>query len=238
MHKKYFWKSSILFFVTIAILILLTITVSAFTVTDGKDDVMDGELNKLVSRPDIDIRTVTCEISGGTVTLTMTVEGNIVDSEYIIYTIKPNGNISDYFSGTVAQYQNGISYVMKDMAAIPSDFSISQGNTIIFSFTWSDSTEISKVMGSAMEHSSDYKNTWIDYAPNDYLPVNDVEDEEPDDETDESGDEETGDDLIVDNEDETVTEGDGSNGGTPGFELILIILSILVVLYLKRKNKL
>jgi hypothetical protein len=216
----------------------LTITVSAFTVTDGKDDVMDGKLNKFVSRPDIDIRTVTCEISGDTVTLTMTVEGNIVDSEYIIYTIKPNGNISDFFSGTVAQYQNGISYVMKDMAAIPSDFLISEGNTIIFSFTWSDSTEISNVMGSAMEHSSDYKNNWIDYAPDDYLSVNDVEDQEPDDETDESGDEKTGDDIIIDNKDETITEGNGSDGGIPGFELILIMLSILVVLFLKRKNKL
>ena len=195
MQKNYFWKISILLFVGIAILLLSTITVTAITITDGKDDVMNANLEKFVSRPDIDIRTVTCEKTGDTVTLTMTVEGNIVDSEYITYAIKPNGDFSNYFSGYLAQYHNGNGFVMKDSALISTDFSISQVNTIMFSFTWSDNTEITSVIGYGMEQSDAYNITWMDYAPDENLWDNNVDDE-PDDETDEPDDEETGDDNI------------------------------------------
>lgn len=216
MKKNLFWKSSILLLVGVAALLLSTITVSAITLTDGEDDVIDGATDTFVSRPNIDVTTVTCELSGNTVTLTMTVKGSIIDSEYIKYTIWTD---SDLISSYGAQYWNGDGYVLKDSDFIDSEFSISQGNTIIFTFTKSDTVEITEVVGSAKEDSEDYSNHWIDNAFGDY-PGDDDDDEIPPD----------GDDT------ESNSNGDDDEG-TPGFEVIAVIAAIIVALIILKKRK-
>ena len=69
------WKGSILLFVGLAILVMSAVTVSAVTVTDDIGDVVDGLEETFVNRPNIDITTLSYEINGDMVTLTMTVLG-------------------------------------------------------------------------------------------------------------------------------------------------------------------
>jgi len=241
--EKLIWKGSILFFASVAALLLSTITVSAITVTDNLDDVFDGRLNTFGSRPNIDITTVTYELSGDTVTLTITVEGNIVDSEHIKYTIWTNSTL---ISGYAAQYINGTGYVLKDGTIVDSEVSVSQGNTIIFTFTrLSDSTEVEEIVGYAMENSEDFSNTWADYAPNNFSPwYSGDDDDDTGDDEDDTGDDEDDtvdddDDVIISpNGDDTGGDGNGGNGGgITGFEAIAVIAAIAVALIILRRKK-
>ncbi len=221
------WKSSILLFVGLAILVMSAVTVSAVTETDTIDDVYDGTSETFGSRPNIDITTVTYELSGDTVTLSMTVNGNIVDSGYILYSIFTNGTS---LSGYVAQYQNGTGYVLKDTTIIDSEVLVSQGNTIIFTFTRSDLTGIGEIWGSAMENSEDYSQGWLDYAPNSFSPYYSGDDD------DDTGDDD--DDTGDDDDDDTDGDGNGGNGGgIPGFEAIAVIAAIAVALIILRRKK-
>ncbi|MCK4996265.1 MAG: hypothetical protein KAR55_05185, partial [Thermoplasmatales archaeon] len=185
-------------------------------------------------RPNIDITTVTYELSGDTVTLSMTVKGNIVTSDYILYSIWWTDG--DLLTGYVAQYRNGNGYVMKDVTILDSEFSISPGNTITFTFTRLDITEFTGVVGSAKESAEDYSNTWIDNAPDD---LNLGGDDEPGDD-EEPGDDDPNDDddEIPPNGDDTGGNGNGENGGgTPGFEAIAVITALAIALILLRRKK-
>jgi len=230
------WKSSILLFVGLGILVVSAVTVSAVTVTDPIDDVYDGTLETFGSRPNIDITTVTYELSGDTVTLTITVNGNIVDSEYILYTIFTNGTS---LSGYVAQYQNGNGYVLKDTTIIDSEVLVSHGNTIIFTFTRSDLIGIGEIWGSAMENSEDYSQGWMDYAPNSFSPYySGDDDDDTGDDDDDTGDDDDDDVIISPNGDDTGGDGNGGNGGgIPGFEAITVIAAIAVALIILRRKK-
>jgi hypothetical protein len=223
--KKYFLKNGILLFVVVNLLLLSTVTVNAVTLIDDIDDVYDVKNEIFVSRPDIDIITVKCELNGDIANLSMTVKGNIVDSEFIKYSIWTN---SDLISGYGAQYFNGMGFIFKDMNKIGSEFSILKGNTISFTFTISDTTKIIEVVGSAMEFSEENNNTWIDNVPNELFWGGGDEDDEQSD-----------DDEIPPNGDDTVTKGNGDGeGGTPGFELLVFILAVAIALIIIRKKKL
>jgi hypothetical protein len=229
------WKRNILLFTGLSILVISAVNVSAVTLTDGINDVYAGTSETFVSRPNIDIITVTYELSEDTVTFSMTVNGNIVDSEYILYTIWTNRNLT---SGYTAQYQNGNGYVMKDMAFLDSEVSISQGNTIIFTFTQPDSIKIVEFVGSAMESHEDYSQGWIDYAPDDYLWDSEDEDEPDVDDEDEdtTGDDE---DIILQNGDDIGGDGNGDKGdGAPGFEAIVVAVALAIVFIILRRKKL
>ena len=87
------WKGSILLFVVFTLLVLSAVPASAVTITDDTDDVMYGEYGDeeyggaVVSRPNIDIKSVSYTITGSEITLTMTVKGTIEDSDLIGYFI-------------------------------------------------------------------------------------------------------------------------------------------------------
>ena len=146
--------------------------------------------------------------------------------------------LSNYWNGTslsgyVAQYRNGIGYVL-DVTVVDSEVSVSQGNTIIFTFTRSGSTEIGEIVGSAMENSEDPSQGWMDYVPNDFSPWYGGDEDDDDD----TGDDDDDDVIISPNGDDTGGDGNGGNGGgIPGFEAIAVIAAIAVALIILRRKK-
>ena len=221
------WKGIIFLFIGLVALLLSTITASSLTVTDDIDDVYSSVSETFGSKPNVDITTMTYELSGDSVTLTMTVKGNIVDSGYITYTIWTNSTL---LSGYTAQYNNGTGFVLKDMGdMVDSDFLVSQGNTIIVTFTLSDSTEVETLVGYAMESSEGYVDAWADYAPSSFSPwYSEDDDDEPIDDDDEP----------IDDGDDTAGDGDGDKGGgTPGFEAVAVIVALAIIFIILRRKK-
>lgn len=219
-------KKSILLFVGLAILVMSTVTVTAVTETDDIADVYDVVREKNVSRPNIDITTLSYEINGYTVTLTMTVFRQIIDSEYITYGMTLS-NSTQLNIGYTMSYTNGVGIVLKDMTNfVDSEVSVSQGNTIIATFTLSEgeSTDFEVFWGYNMEIDEEFGERWFDYAPNSYSPYyngDDDDDVEPDENDDTSGD----------------SNGE-KGGGTPGFEAIAVIVALAIAFIILRRKKL
>ncbi len=225
----------ILLFVGFAILVMSAVTVSAVTETDAIGDVYDVVSDTIVSRPNIDITTLSYEINGDTATLTMTVNGNIMDSEYITYGMTLS-NSTRLSIGYMMSYTNGVGMVLKDMTNfMDSEVSVSQGNTIIATFTLSEGeiTDFEVFWGYNMERDEELGGRWFDYAPNPYSPYysgDDDDDVEPDEDDDE--------DIILPNGDDTSGGGNGDKGGgTPGFEAIAVIAAVAVALIILRRKK-
>ncbi|ENO12219.1 hypothetical protein MBGDC06_00737, partial [Thermoplasmatales archaeon SCGC AB-539-C06] len=142
-------------------------------------------------------------------------------------------------------YRNGTGYVGKDVTVVDSEVSVSQGNTIIFTFTRSGSTEIGEIVGYTMENSEDYIQGWADYAPNDFSTwfsgddddaVDEDESDEDDEDEDTTGDDE---DIILPNGDDTDGDGNGDKGGgTPGFEILAFIVALAIAFIILKRKKL
>ena len=222
------WKSSILLFVELTILMMTAVTVSAVTGIDDIGDVYDGFSQTVVSKPNIDITKMTYELSGNRATLTMTVNGNITASEYIEYSITLSNDI-DSSTGYTMYLTNGSGRVLRDWTSrVDSEIWFYQENTIIVTFTLSEdeSTDFNLFMGFNTGYSEDTKDLrWVDSAPNDYDTTWYGGDEDDDITADGNGDNGNG-----------QTNGGGGDNGTPGFELILVVCAIVLLLFWKRKR--
>ena len=226
-------KKSILLFVGLAILVMSTVTVTAVTETDDIGDVYDVVREKIVSRPNIDITTLSYEINGDTVTLTMTVNRHIIDSEYITYGMTLS-NSTQLNIGYTMSYTNEVGIILKDMTNfVDSEVSVSQGNTIIATFTLSEgeSTDFGVFWGYNMEIDEEVGGRWFDYAPNPYSPYysgDDDDDVEPDEN-----------DEPIDEYDDASGDSNGDKGGgTPGFEAVAVIVALVIAFIILRRKKL
>jgi hypothetical protein len=204
---------------------MYTINVSAVTGIDDIGDVYDGISKIVVSKPNIDITTMTYELKMNNVTLTMTVDGNISDSETVQYSITLSNDINSS-TGYTMYYTNGTGRVLKDWSSqVDSNIWISNENTIVVTFELSENeiSDFNLFMGFNTEYNEDTKELqWVDSAPDDYVTAwygGEVDDNITNDNN------ETNDDTI----------NEKKNGGTPGFQFLLVLLAISLYLFWKKK---
>jgi len=227
------WKISILF-LSLAILLLSSMTVSAATESDPTGDVVHATWANglwgyagVSGKSNVDITAISAEVSDGKLTLSLTVAGNIEISENFGYVVTYNTSDAMYMMayGGYGTEQGGASWGMSTTGG----FNISSGNVSIEGTNTIRSTldlvgENEKVdlWGMATEYTGNltenpYAEQWVDVAG-----------DMPDFET---GGGENG--------------GNGGNGGedgtdstgTPGFEMIAVIGTLVIALILLRRKR-
>lgn len=234
-----------------AVAFILTIggTVSAITETDDVGDVWHyQETDEGWSwgkysgdKPNLDITEVSHSFDGNEVTLTMKVSGEIENSEDITYVLYLDGDNSNY----VAYYINNEGYVGGEGEASGFynllDNPVS-GNTFSATFEIDNPDESYTVYGYTQEYIGSEEH-WGDYAPNEYAPWysedDDTDDSDNGDDTDTDDGTTNGDNNSTDKATDGTSNGEDSPGnGTPGFELMLVFLAIIVatIFIIKRRK--
>ncbi len=222
-------------------------TVAAVTETDSTGDVWhyqetDGgwSWNKYTGdKPNIDITEVTHSFDGSQVTLTLKVDGEIENSEDINYWIHLEGDNSNY----IAHYSNEQGMVGGEGAASGFYHMISDpisGDTFTATFEVDNPDDSYNVYGYVSEYTSS-EEQWGDYAPNEYADwYSEDEDTDDTDETEDDTTDEEDDGTDTDNketEEDTSNDGDTSDNGTPGFEIISLFVAVVAVLLVLTKKK-
>ena len=177
----------------------------------------------------IDITDIDYSIIGSEATLTMTLAGNIQDSETIFYYMHlVTGN--DYYN---AWYSNGNGIVQGIGANLTGYFSMItspiSGNTFTATFTVNDPSATYELRGYAQELSvlgNETTEWWGDWAPNTYFY--DYSGYVPEEEEEEEEEEQ---------EEEEKTGDDDEDNGSPGFEVIVFIAAIAIAILLLRRKK-
>ena len=200
-------------------------------------------------KPNLDITEVSQSFDGNEVTLTLKVSGEIENSEDISYWIYLEGDNSDYG----AHYSNNQGWVGGEGEASGFYNMLNDpisGDTFTATFEIPNPDESYNVYGFTVESTSS-EEQWGDYAPADYAPwysESDSDDTDDTDNTDNSDDTDDGTtngaddstDETTDGEktDDTNTGGDTPSNGTPGFELVLVFLAIVVasIFIIKRRK--
>jgi len=228
------WKSYLII-ISVLVLPLSSMPVSAETQTEPTGDVFHWWQSGGVftweydaSKPDIDIVQYSYEISGSALTLSITVNGDINDGELYTYTLSLiNDETGDTY---MVSYVGGVgtSYYLSQMGGGTGD-AVASGNTLTGTFdTTITDTSGYEFIGIAHQYTilndvaAEY---WVDST------------EEIDDGSDSEGDD---DDTTSDTEDSNNDDTNTSTSqpsGTPGFEAILLIVSLFFIVFLiKRKN--
>lgn len=224
----------------VLVLLLSSITVSAETETDPTGDVYHAKMIDSVwsyqlsvdSKPYIDITELTYTISGGQLTLSMKVSGNIQSSENIAYMAWFNTSDATYQMYLINDQKlvMGMNTENGSMPVMNSDITIS-GDTITCSIelVGTDDTSL-EFWGSAMEYTEiGIKNSewWGDFTPGTYAPF-----WGQDGDGDGDGDTNGGGDVNGDG------SGSGTDGdGTPGFEAIAVITALAIAIIILRRRK-
>jgi len=211
-----------------AVVLFTTMTATAESIQDDVDDVLHwrhtgslwGWQAGIADKQDIDITGISHSISNNQVVLTLTVDGTIQSSETIAYWLYFNTTDSMYWMS----WSNGEGAGMATMLAGGSgSFDMdpeitASGNTLTGVFdmigntttqdAWAQAYEVTEV-GNQFQ-----AEWWGDWAPNSKF---------------------TGE---VDSGEDTTPDGGGSNTGTPGFELVLVISALVIaILYTQRKKR-
>ncbi len=237
-------------------LILLSVSIPAETATDDTEDVWVHQLGSSGmsyreysgSRDNVDITSVSYELSDSTVTASLTVAGEIVNDmyhTYIIYLENPSGQYYATYSAGSGMWIGNDKYG-GEMGQLTDPVS---GDTFTAIFEINHPEDSFNLYGSASE-SVDATEAYYDFAPNMFAPYYEgsTDDDEPVDDPD-PGDSTDADDTEnandSDNTDQTDTTDlntddttDDGGGGIPGFETIALIAAIgIALILLKRKNK-
>jgi hypothetical protein len=189
-------------------------------------------------KPNIDITEISYEVNEDKLTLMLEVNGIVENSVNISYYIY-------YITGTASYlmfYHNGDGYVTKSTAAgqslLTQEINISK-NSIHAIFNISGNSTNIVFWGTATEYTeygNESKDWWGDWVPNSYFHVKTKSNQN------ESGDD-YGSNGTVDNSNkinETETDNGFTDvpGGTPGFEIIaLLVAAVLSFIFLKIKKK-
>ena len=235
-------KKILVFLIGLVFLTTLSSNAIAESVTDPTGDVFHWWQSAGTftweydnSKPDIDITEYGYDISGGTLTLTMTVAGDINNGELYSYTIS---FVSDTDSSTyMVTYVGG------------------QGGTYYLSQTGGGTGEASAsgdtLTGSFETSISDPSNYEFIVTANQYTVLNDVTNEywvdsnQLNDEDTDSGANDDSNDDNTDNSDsdsiDITNENDDTTvpppTGTPGFEIFALISAMIAILFIiKRRN--
>lgn len=168
------------------------------------------------NKPNIDITEISYEIDGNTLTLTLTVVGEIEDSENVGYWAYYNTTDATYYFA----YTNGVGYCMgmSSNSFVQGEVTKS-GNKITATVELIGSKEKVEAWGWAAQYTNmgDTKNEWW----GDWVPQETPPGYEP---TEENGED------TKDNQ----TEGGGKD--TPGFELIAFSAAIAVAFALRKRH--
>ena len=237
--------------VFILVLVFSSYAVSAETQTDPSGDVYHWKMTDSIwswepsvdSKPNIDITELTYTPNGNQLTLTMTVAGNIENSDKIAYIAWVNTTDAYYWlywmngqsTSMAINTQEGSTQFDKDP-----DVTVNGGTiTCVFDVVGTDIAS-SEFWGYAAEYTNFGVMTqdwWGDWIPGTYAPFWGQEGE-GDDEGE--GDGEGDDEGEGDGEGETDGEdsGNGENGsGSPGFEVIGVITALAIAIIILRKRK-
>ncbi|MEA2054445.1 MAG: hypothetical protein U9O96_04935 [Candidatus Thermoplasmatota archaeon] len=196
---------------------------SAETITDDTNDVLHWAWNdnlgtyswshSVTNKPNIDIKELSCTTDGQQVILKMKVSGAIEDSENIIYGACYNTTDAMYY----ATYTNGSGMCMGvpgDYTQISSGNVSSSGDTITATVNTAGTGAKSDFYGYAYKYTQ-FGDTsaewWGDWIPQDTSPWSC-------DENNGGGD-----------------EGSSGGGGIPGFEIVLLVGAIAIIVALKRR---
>jgi len=234
----------------LVMLLMLSITVSAETVTDGQGDVFYWDLTypigtvpTYVDKPNIDITSLSVVYNGDQVTVSMETAGPITLGSNTLYHMYYNTSEALYSINAIAgeAFATGLlrpellaeltpAEIMEYQASYPDV--IITGNTMSATFDIvGDDTSTDALWGNSMQidESAGIAAGWWDYAPNDYIPYEFGEED--------SGTEETNGDTTGETNEGTTTTNDGSpEPSTPGFETLAILAALGVAYIILRKR--
>jgi hypothetical protein len=200
---------------------------------DAQGDVRDDDGNP-TSESNVDITHVKSYKEGQTLYLELTVAGSIMSSEEYVYMLDVGGEGADVIQ---AVYSNGSAHYFDQLNPQNSgeaEYTIDNNKLTIEVPVGVFSSEHIALRANAAK-SGDMETEAIDMAPNDGgFSAEDAGDDDTGDE--DTGDEDTG-DGDTGNGDTGGDESEDTNGGTPGFETIVVLgaLGIAVIILRKRK---
>ena len=239
-------------------LILSSVSISAETATDDTGDVWVYEIGTAGmtynqysgARDNVDVTSVTYEISDSTVTATLTVAGQIVNDvyhTYMIYLENPSGQYYASYSAGSGVYMGTDKY----MGAVGSLNDPVSGDTFTAIFEIDYPEDSFELYGFASE-SVDATEQYHDYAPNMFAPYYEgstdddepVDDTDPNEDTDSEGTDNTDDtdttdstDLNTDEDTDNTESTTGTDTGTPGFGIFALLSGLVIALLFTRRKK-
>lgn len=234
-------------------LILSSVSISAETATDDTGDVWVYEFGTTGmtynqysgTRDNVDVTSVSYEISDSTVTATLTVAGEIVNDvyhTYMIYLENPSGQYYASYSAGSGVYMGTDKY----MGALGELNDPISGNTFTAIFEIDYPEDSFELYGFASE-SVDATEQYHDYAPNMFAPYYEgsTDDDEPVDETDPGDTDNTDDTDTTDSTDpttdETTENTDNTDStidkGTPGFGILALFAGLAIALIITKRKK-
>jgi hypothetical protein len=235
-------------------LILVSVSISAETATDDPNDVWVQELGTSGmtyqqykgNRDNVDVTSVSYEISDSTVTATLTVAGQIINDAYhtyMIYLENPSGQYYASYSAGSGLYMGTDGYG-GEWGQLNDPIS---GDTFTAIFEISHPEDNFDLYGFASE-SVDATEAYYDYAPDMFAPYYEAstDDNEPVDETDSGDTDNTEDTDTTDSTDQTtdetteITDNPDSttdtDNGTPGFEFLAIIAAFAAIIFIVKRR--
>ena len=211
----------------IGMLLLSSICVSANTLTEGTGDVYHwtqtgttwGWQYNVGDKPNIDITGLSATIAGDQLTLVLTVQGTIQDSDKIGYWAYYNTTDMTYW--IVWANGEGSAFGFNASGGTYEGYNIGEivvsGGTITGTFNITGATTEENLYGYASEYTTSSGDTanewWGDWIPNDNSPYKDTSGT---DNTDNNG---------------------GSGSKSPGFEIPLVITALVIALIMIRRKK-
>jgi hypothetical protein len=233
-------KKSVLVFIGAAVLIISSITASAVTESDDTDDIwyIEWDLDNLIYKvttkgiadhPEIDITSVSATLDVTTLTLSITLDGDINSQSFAVYSIYYGIQNTTFYVATYTPFSGIATYAgtgIDGYTGGTTTATISEDQkTISISFDVTETDESYNLWGITVEYSSIDDMTsgtasyYYDVAPLSYAveyeytgDVGEGEDDQEDNETEEPGVNETDDGL----DDEPVDSGedDGEDGAS------------------------
>lgn len=209
------------------------------SITDPTGDVMHYRWHEggfgwfsVENKPDIDITEVKYVVTGDIISLSLTVDGAITNSELVSYHVHLLTSDSSYIFTWVDGEGNGVatSTAGDDFQYSEADITVS-GNTITATYDVVGTfTTVEEFYGYAIEYTVIGDTSiewWMDYAPNDESPY------QPSDPSDPPGNDETTPPPTGNGETTDPTNGNG----TPGFELLAVLVALGAALILIKKRE-
>jgi hypothetical protein len=256
-HWKYY------FFVGGVTLFLIAGVASADTLTDAPGDIYHWKATQTGwawnmytgDKPNIDIIELSSTGNATQLVLTMKVDGVIQDSDKIVYWAFYNTSDTTYWMSWTNGQGSGIGMTISNGSGqFDDDPEITvSGDTLTATFdVLIDTTEVA-FWGWAAEYTS-YQNTtqewWGDWAPSEYFPFGELPSIDDNVTDDGAGDDETpangadGNETDANGTDDSTGDGEtptnGADGadtnGTPGFALIAVMVSIVLMVIIRRRK--
>jgi hypothetical protein len=239
------WKYGIII-ISMSMLVLSSAVVSAEPITDGQNDIIKttgpGTFATDQSKPEIDIKQITCTIDDTTLTLELEIwdAGTIQQAEHYMYFATVNttdfkydislmdGGRADIFDRTNPDNMPDAPDLEIGTHSIKAVFQLQGSSTIEELWGWA--TYVSDPL-------------YQDWAPDNRGPEGSFGEDTPPEDDDDTDDDTTDDDTTDDTTDDDTTDDDATDDDdedsddTPGFEAIAVIAAVGIALILLKRRK-